>query len=129
MLMAVIALCALTAVSGLAATNSFKNGAVEWNNVASWVGGIPTSNDVAYFNTTAAFAANMKENQSVLGLLFSQSGSVTHNDDGIYALTLGASGITVTTGAVSLGSTTTKGRVQITLNGAQAWTNNSASAL
>ncbi|MCX6996568.1 MAG: hypothetical protein NTV49_05670, partial [Kiritimatiellaeota bacterium] len=47
----------------------------------------------------------------------------------IYALTLGASGITVTTGAVSLGSTTTKGRVQITLNGAQAWTNNSASAL
>ena len=127
---AVFALCVLISVPGLAATISFNNGATEWNNIESWAGGvIPTSNDVAYFNTSTAFTANMKQNEAIRGLLFNQSGSVTHNDDIFYSLILGASGLTVTTGTVSIGSATAVGRVNLALAAAQSWTNNSTGTL
>ncbi|MEI7851414.1 MAG: autotransporter-associated beta strand repeat-containing protein [Kiritimatiellales bacterium] len=64
-------------------------------------------------------------------MLFNQSGSITHNDGDnlFYSLFLGSSGLTVTTGTVSIGSTTAIGKVNIALAAAQSWTNNSAGTL
>ena len=108
-----------------------------WTDGASWASGTApassTTADTAFFSSTAADATAYigAANRSVAGLVFGASGatSILNNSGANKVLTLGASGITLNSGAgpVVIGNITTPQWVSITLSGSQTWANDSAS--
>jgi fibronectin-binding autotransporter adhesin len=122
-----------TAVAQSVRTWSVTSGT--WSTAGSWVGGVPTASDTAYFSSESVSdsdaTAFLSGNESVLGLSFNNGGSTTLQSNGSTArtLTLGTNGIemNVDAGAATIG--VTGSMVNLILNGTQTFTNNSSSLL
>src|SRR5262249_16477672 len=88
----------------------------------------PGSGDIAIFNITTVNSPqtiNLDAAQSAMGLVFNSTAAVLiQSGSGANTLTLGASGITVNSGAGADAISSA-----VSLGGAQAWTNNSGSLL
>ncbi len=117
-----------------------------WNSLGSWStgagttsdpGSLPSTLNVADFSISTVNTAqtvNLDAAPSVAGLNFLSTNTATTTLQGggtNRTLTLGSSGITVSSGAgaVTIGSATSGQAVNIALGAAQSWTNNSANAL
>jgi autotransporter-associated beta strand protein len=110
-----------------------------WNNAANWStssnaitpnpSAVPGSADIAVFNITTVNTnqtVGLFANQAALGLQFNSTGTVQITDgSGNRTLTLGASGITVNSGAGAV----TISNATLALGAAQTWSNNSSSLL
>lgn len=117
-----------------------------WATGSNWSGGTaPTNNasttDIAYFSDVAvggnSVAAEVGTNNFIAGISFNSAGttSVQSNSNSFArTLTIGSSGITVTSGAGAVmfspvRSGTGAPQLTLRLNGSQTWTNNSANTL
>jgi len=95
----------------------------------------PGSSDVATFNISSVNSnqiANLNANQAAAGVVFASTGTVALQGGGTNrTLTLGASGISLSSGAgaVSIGSATAGQNVAVALTASQTWTNNGAGAV
>ena len=108
----------------------------DWSNAATagTTGTVPLSTDTVTFNQTgdnAATVVQLNAATTIAGITFANTGTtlIDSSSSTSEALTVGASGITVNSGAgaVTIGDTTNL--APITLGGAQTWTNSSSNAL
>lgn len=95
----------------------------------------PTASDTLVFNQSSVNGnetGTINNNWSAAGMIFNNTGSSTISSSSTtrYALTLGAGGVTVNSGAgaVTLGNSSNR-QLDLTINASQSWTNNSSSTL
>ena len=132
-------------VAAAVVTNYWDGTSTSWNAAANWStssgattpnpAAVPGSVNAAAFNISTVNTAqtvSLDAAQSIAGLIFSSTGSVTLQGGGTNrTLTLDVGGVTVNggAGAVTLGSATSGQNVAITMSGSQTWSNASTSAL
>ena len=137
-----------TTTSSKAADFYWDNGAAEatplWATLANWdtladgTGGdplaVPGTSDTVYFNTSILNAPQVASVATALpltGLVFNNTGTTIINTTASTAITLGAGGMNVASGAglVTFGTSTSPNRITFALSAPQSWTNNSANTL
>lgn len=128
----VIPIDAATLYWDTTSTDVWSNGA-DWSNnptTGGATGSVPLSTDSAYFSQSSKYGnitVQLDGSTSIFGITFANTGTtlIDANAAGTQTLTLGTGGLTFNrgAGAVTIGHATNQ--VNITLDGAQAWTNNS----
>jgi fibronectin-binding autotransporter adhesin len=106
-------------------TSFTATGQQSWGTAGNWSAGVPTSADVAVFPTAASSIVTIPANQSVAGIKFDNSSNATFRGDGANQfLEVGAQGIVVNAGTLTIGVSTSGQRLGVRLTANQTWLNN-----
>jgi fibronectin-binding autotransporter adhesin len=118
----------LTGEFAAAADTSFTaSGTANWGTAGNWSAGVPTAADRALFPTVATSVITIPAAQSVSGIVFNNSSNATFKGEGgNQFLEVGAQGIVVDAGTLTLGVSTDGERLGIRLTDSHSWTNNRA---
>jgi fibronectin-binding autotransporter adhesin len=125
-LMLAVGLCLTAPFSSHAATRTKANNADNLNLTSSWVGGVvPTSSDVALWDSTVTSAntVSLGANTNWAGIqILNPGGLVTINGaGGSYQLSLGASGIDMSSATADLTLAPTATSLPLSLAASQTW--------
>lgn len=118
----------LTGEFAAAADTSFTEPeTASWGTAANWSAGVPSAADRALFPTVANSVITIPVSQSVSGLVFNNSSNATFKGEGgNQFLGVGAQGIVVDAGTLTIGVSTDTERLGIRLTGTQTWENNNS---
>jgi fibronectin-binding autotransporter adhesin len=106
-------------------TSFTASGTASWGTAGNWSAGVPTASDVARFNATTSSIVTVPASQTAAGIIFNNSNNATfRGEGGNRFLELGAQGIVVDAGTLTIGVNTDGSRLGVRLAASQSWVNN-----